>query len=182
MISKFIRHLSPWIFPSAQSYVCCSALLLSHIIILSTTFLGILSLRGFMCRSTSFLAHFCLFIRLQRHSFYLTFFAPTLFLFLYLPSLKIQTNSSVFLIVLFFSRNILKNNCRIQTHIVRIEGKHADYQIDTTAQMIVFHYYISFDYHCFHLQTHQPPTSVYFYFSLAPCSVQSGARAAHLFH
>ena len=71
MISKFIRHLSPRIFLSAQSHFCCSDLLLSHIIILSTTFLGILSLLGFMCRSTSSLAHFCRCIRLQRHALYL---------------------------------------------------------------------------------------------------------------
>ena len=40
------RHLSPRIVLSAQSYFCCSAFLLSHIIFLSTFVFGILSCGG----------------------------------------------------------------------------------------------------------------------------------------
>ena len=46
MIGKFIRHLSPRIVLAAQSYFCCSAFLLSHIIFLSTFVFGILSCGG----------------------------------------------------------------------------------------------------------------------------------------
>ena len=60
----------PNIFLSVQSHFCCSALLFSHIIILTTTFLGSLSLLGLMCRSTSSLAHFCPCIRFQWHALF----------------------------------------------------------------------------------------------------------------